>query len=164
MRFGFTHVLCVVFVTACVPEQQQTATRATVSPSEPAVAVDDQRLRAAAANLNSPEFQDADLERGELLSLACQACHSLDAGQPDLIGPNLFGLFGNPSASSDSFIYSEAMLSADLVWAPTLLDAWLKDPDEFLPGNNMIFAGYNSDIDRRDLIAFLLHKTNGIDW
>jgi cytochrome c len=164
MRFRFAYVLCVVFVTACVPGQEQIATRSTASLNEPAVAVDNQRSRAAAAYLNSPEFQDADVDRGELLSLVCQACHSLEAGQADLIGPNLYGLFGNSSASSDNFIYSEAMLSANIVWAPTVLDAWLKDPDEFLPGNNMIFAGYNSDIDRRDLIAFLLHKTSSIEW
>jgi cytochrome c len=163
MRCDFVSVLSFVLLTACGPEQQQVATTVSASPRELANAAGDQRSRAAAAYLSAPEFEDADLDRGALLSLACQACHSLETGQPDLIGPNLYDLFETSSANSDTFSYSEAMLSADLLWTPDVLDAWLTDPDEFLPGTNMVFAGYNSDIDRRDLIAFLLHKTSGLD-
>jgi len=99
------------------------------------------------------------LERGEVLSLACQACHPLTAGADAIIGPTLNGLFGRPSASVPDFAYSDALRQADLVWTPELLDAWLSNPAEFLPGNNMAFAGYRAPADRRDLIAFLLEAT-----
>ncbi len=102
---------------------------------------------------------EPDLARGEILSFACQACHTLGEGEGALLGPNLFGLFGRASARSGDFTYSDAMRAADIIWTPEALDAWLGNPDEFLPGNNMVFAGYSSAQDRRDLIAFLLHKT-----
>jgi cytochrome c len=97
-----------------------------------------------------------DLERGEVLS---QACHPLTAGADAIIGPTLNGLFGRPSASVPDFAYSDALRQANLVWTPELLDAWLSDPADFLPGNNMAFAGYRAPADRRDLIAFLLEAT-----
>jgi len=52
--------------------------------------------------------------------------------------------------------------SANLIWTPRALDTWLASPEDFLPGNDMAFAGYNSASDRHDLIAFLLHKTGGV--
>ncbi len=110
---------------------------------------------------DSTALAPADLMRGELLSLACQACHTLGAGQAHLLGPNLYGVFGQTSARKDDFEYSPALRSAELVWTPAALEAWLANPEEFLPGNNMVFAGYDSATDRRDLIAFLLHNTGG---
>jgi cytochrome c len=107
-----------------------------------------------------PEYASADIERGELLSLACQACHTLAANEPAMLGPNLHGIFGRVSATASDFQYSPALRAAGVVWTPRALDAWLADPSDFLPGNNMAFTGYNSAGDRRDLIAFLLHKTS----
>jgi cytochrome c len=102
-----------------------------------------------------------DLERGELLSFACQACHTLDAGGAHLIGPNLHGIFGRRAGTLPGFEYSAALRSADLVWTPEALDAWLADPSGFIEGNNMAFTGYQSVRDRRDLVAFLVHVTAG---
>ncbi len=130
--------LLLVSLCACSPSQEP----------ESAVAV--------LANTGEP-----DLSRGEILSLACQACHTLDEGQGNLLGPNLYGVFGRVSASSGDFAYSNALRAAQIVWTPEALDQWLGNPREFLPGNNMAFAGYSSAADRRDLIAFLLHKTGG---
>ena len=110
---------------------------------------------------DSTALAPADLMRGELLSLVCQACHTLGAGQAHLLGPNLYGVFGQTSATKEDFEYSPALRSAKLVWTPAALEAWLANPEEFLPGNNMVFAGYDSATDRRDLIAFLLHNTGG---
>ena len=116
----------------------------------------------AEAYLQEPRFADADIARGEILSLACQACPTLGAGQAHLLGPNLYGVFGRVSAGRDGFEYSQVLRSAELVWTPAALEAWLADPSAFLPGNNMVFAGYSSATDRRDLVAFLLHKTGGL--
>jgi cytochrome c len=106
-----------------------------------------------------PAYASADQSRGELLSLACQACHALDATASSPIGPGLHGIFGTVSASVEDFEYSSALRAAEIVWTPQALDAWLADPAEFLPGTTMAFSGYSSANDRRDLIAFLLHKT-----
>jgi len=107
-------------------------------------------VRAARDYLAEPKFSGADFERGELLSLACRACHTMAAGQQHNIGPNLYGIFGRQAAQAPGFVYSEALANSGLVWTPKALEAWLVAPAEFIVGNNMTFAGYRSATDRRD--------------
>ena len=113
----------------------------------------------AAGYLAEARFADADFERGELLSLACIVCHTLGPGEGHLIGPNLSGVFGRPVASAPDFAYSGALRGAGIVWTPAELDAWLARPDDFVPGNLMVFAGIHSVSDRSDLLAYLLRET-----
>lgn len=117
------------------------------------------QVNTASAYLEEPTYADADLARGELLSLACIACHSLRPGDAPIVGPNLGNLFGSPAASKPGFAYSAALVSSGLTWTPRALDAWLAAPATFVPGTSMVFAGYASPDDRRDLIAYLLHAT-----
>jgi cytochrome c len=105
---------------------------------------------------------DATSERGELLSLACQACHSLQRDGPHLVGPNLFGVFGRRAGTAPGYtLYSDAMLAADFVWTPGELDRWLADPAGFLAGTSMAFTGYQSADDRAALLAYLERVTAG---
>ena len=78
-----------------------------------------------------------------------------------MIGPSLHGMFGMAAGSSDTFDYSEALRDAGFIWTPRALDAWLKQPGRFLPGNRMVFAGVLDEGDRNDLIAYLLQATSG---
>ena len=142
------------------------ASNATVRDGGPA---DSQRTVAsgivgeAAENFSSSRFAAADLERGRILSLACQACHTLGADEDHNLGPNLYGMFGRPAAQLDGFEYSAALKASGIVWTPELLEVWLAEPEAFLPGNNMVFAGYGSETDRRDLLAWLLTATSGLE-
>ena len=110
--------------------------------------------------LSLPEYRDADPDYGLRLSMQCRACHSLDAGGPQLIGPNLHGFFGRPAGSVAGFPYSRAMRSVDFTWTPRALDAWLASPGDFLPGSSMSYAGLPNESDRRALIASLLRQTS----
>lgn len=109
--------------------------------------------------LEDAEYADADLERGELLSLACIACHTLEAGRDHVLGPNLSGVFGAAAAQKPGFEYSPALVNAGLVWTPRALDAWLAAPASFVPGTSMVFAGFADSEDRHNLIAYLLGAT-----
>jgi cytochrome c len=109
--------------------------------------------------LAEPEFAMADMERGELLALACAACHRFRADEGTLIGPHLQGVFGRRAASIDGFTYSAALRESGLVWTPRSLEAWLANPAGFVEGTTMAFTGYRSAEDRRDLIAYLLEAT-----
>ena len=109
--------------------------------------------------LAEARFANADFERGELLSYACIVCHTLGPGEGHLIGPNLSGIFGWPAASAPDFPYSDALRESGIVWTPAELDAWLARPDDFVPGNLMVFAGIYSVTDRTDLLAYLLRET-----
>ncbi len=159
-----------IFLIGCTPSPDSADTSSLTAPvgtaslsgSEAATGSVNGEIKTPAEYLREPQFADADRARGELLSLACQACHTLGEGQAELLGPNLFGVFGRVSAGMEDYEYSPVLRAADIVWTPAALDAWLANPDEFLPGNDMAFAGYSAATDRRDLIAFLLHKTGGL--
>jgi len=98
-------------------------------------------------------------QRGELLSYACQACHSLGQGGIHQVGPNLYGIFGRPAGSAEGFVYSSALLDSGIVWSPAELDRWLAEPAGFLPGTTMAFTGYQLAEDREVLIEFLVDAT-----
>jgi cytochrome c len=116
-------------------------------------------VKGAAEYLLEPELAGADMKRGQLLSLACAACHSLGAGEKTIVGPNLHDVFGRRAGAVEGFGYSLALRSSGLVWTPRALDAWLADPASFVVGTKMTFTGYRSAEDRRDLIAYLLRAT-----
>jgi len=116
-------------------------------------------IKTAAEYLLEPEVAAADAARGEILGLACAACHRFRADEGTLIGPNLHGVFGRPAASVEGFAYSPALKASGLVWTPRSLEAWLANPQGFVVGTTMAFTGYRSVEDRRDLIAYLLRAT-----
>jgi cytochrome c len=116
-------------------------------------------VRTAAQYLEEPRFAAADSARGELLGLACAACHPLAAGERALVGPSLHGVFGRRAGAVAGFAYSPALRQSGLVWTPVSLEAWLADPTGFVAGTTMAFSGYRSAEDRRDLIAYLLRAT-----
>jgi cytochrome c len=143
------------------PAAEPSAAGAASPPASPptAASFDVGEIKNAAEYLREPEFAAADFKRGQLLSLACAACHSFGAGEKTIIGPNLHGVFGRPAAAMEGFDYSLALRSSGLVWTPRALDAWLADPGSFVAGTKMTFTGYRSAEDRRDLIGYLLKAT-----
>lgn len=110
--------------------------------------------------LAQKSFVEADSRNGDRQAQVCKACHSLDKGGPNMIGPALYGFFGRGVGEQSGFDYSPVMANADFVWTPRALDAWLAQPAYFLPGNRMTFAGVLKQKDRDDLIAYLLQSTS----
>jgi cytochrome c len=136
------------------------AAREPAGAAAPSVAAFDVgEIKSAAEYLQDPAFASADVARGELLSLACAACHTFATGQKTLIGPNLHGVFGRPAGTVAGFDYSDGLRASGLVWTPRALEAWLADPARFVAGTKMAFSGYRSAEDRRHLIAYLLRAT-----
>lgn len=110
--------------------------------------------------LQYPGYAAADLEWGARLAMQCRACHSFEINGPQLLGPNLHGVFGRPAGSVRPYPYSSAMLKSDFIWTPRAVDAFLTQPFYFLPGSQMAFTGMAREKDRDALIAFLLHETD----
>ncbi|MBP2231238.1 c-type cytochrome [Azospirillum agricola] len=98
---------------------------------------------------------DGDAEAGQKVFNACKACHTIEAGGPNRVGPNLHGVVGRPVGSAAGFNYSPALKDGGFAWDEARLDGYLKDPKGSLPGNKMAFAGIKNDTQRADLVAFL---------
>lgn len=146
-----------LWLAACDAGVEPTATAGAATSA--AAAFDPGPVRSAAEYLQEPEFAAADVARGELLALACAACHKFRADEGTLIGPNLHGVFGRPAAAVAGFAYSPALRQSGLVWTPRAIEAWLENPAGFVVGTTMAFSGYRSAEDRRALIAYLLRAT-----
>ncbi|WP_088183365.1 c-type cytochrome [Sphingobium sp. Z007] len=98
----------------------------------------------------------ADLAAGEKVFAKCAACHTVNQGGANGIGPNLYGTVGEAIAVGKAgFAFSDALKSKGGNWSFDNLDAWLKSPREFAPGTKMTFAGLGNPADRANLIAWL---------
>ena len=128
-----------------------------------AATLGDQVVLTVEQYLAADAYAGADLANGERQARICKACHSLEKGGPNMIGPALFGFFGTKVGMRGGFEYSAVMRDADFIWTPEALNAWLAQPGRFLPGNRMTFAGVSRQQDRDDLIAYLLNVTSAAD-
>jgi cytochrome c len=99
-----------------------------------------------------------DPDKGKVAFEQCAACHSLgEAGDYD--GPTLKGIIGRKAGSLDDYRYSAAMKRSDVTWDAATLDKYITDPQAFIPGNRMAFAGIGDKAQRDDLIAYLTVAT-----
>ncbi|WP_428630511.1 c-type cytochrome [Sphingopyxis sp.] len=92
---------------------------------------------------------------GEQVFKRCVACHTIDKGGSNGIGPNLHGVVGRAVASHADFSYSGAMKAKGGVWDEAALDTYLKQPMMAVPETRMAFAGIPDDADRKALILYL---------
>ncbi|MGH8635041.1 MAG: c-type cytochrome [Burkholderiales bacterium] len=96
-----------------------------------------------------------DAQRGAKAYQNCVACHSLETGR-HFTGPSLANLFGRKAGTAPGFQrYSDALQRSGVIWDEKTLDAWLSEPDSFIPGNVMTFPGLKDETMRRDLIQYL---------
>ena len=73
-----------------------------------------------------------------------------------MTGPSLAGVWQRRAGSGEGFArYSEALKRSGAVWNEATLDAWLRNPAAFAPGNFMSVAGIADAGARSDLIAYL---------
>lgn len=100
----------------------------------------------------------ADVDNGKAVFEQCAACHSVD-GAGDLDGPTLKGIIGRKAGSLEDYRYSAAMKRSDVTWDAASLDKYVTDPQAFIPGNRMAFAGIPDQAQRDDLIAYLAVAT-----
>ncbi|MBO6781667.1 MAG: cytochrome c family protein [Alphaproteobacteria bacterium] len=102
--------------------------------------------------------QDADA--GEKLFERCVACHTVEQGGANRVGPNLWGVFGSAAGQRDTgFAASDALKKSGVVWTDETMSAYLERPRAFVPGTRMLFAGMKRADQRDDLIAYLKSVT-----
>lgn len=138
------------------PEADKAGSPAAGTPAAPAPSSEDMQTRISA--LPAP-YSEANYEAGRRVFAQCRSCHTLDEGAGNRVGPNLHGVFGREIGTAEGFNYSQPVQEADFVWDAERLDHWLQNPQTFLPGNRMAFAGVRDETQRRDLIAYLMVET-----
>ncbi|WP_428409856.1 c-type cytochrome [Hyphococcus sp.] len=94
-------------------------------------------------------------ERGRRYFNECAVCHTVKQGDAHRVGPNLFGIVGHEAGKQDGFAYSKALAEANIVWTEENLGAFIENPQAFLRGNRMAYAGQRDAQKRADLIAYL---------
>lgn len=128
--------------------------------SFPAEVMNASRAGIISAEMLALDEMTGDVQRGKKLFIQCRACHSLKEHEPHKVGPNLYAFINRKAATKDDFIYSEALISSDIIWSVENIDLWLEKPYEIVPGNKMVFSGMNKEKDRLDLIAYLHQETS----
>ena len=113
------------------------------------------RLYAAAvAMLIAQDAFAQDVTIGKALYEACTPCHGTGPASTEL-GPTLIGIVGRAAGAREDFRYSRALRSAKVVWDESTLDAFLADPQAFIAGTRMPFAGIPDKTERTNLISYL---------
>jgi cytochrome c len=144
-----------VVVAACGPS----STKSADAPSQPAAeAPSNAEMQARIATLAAP-YNEANYDAGRRVFAQCRSCHTIDADAGNRVGPNLHGVFGREIGTMEGFNYSQPVQAANFMWDAAQLDHWLQNPQSFLPGNRMAFAGVRDETQRRDLIAYLMVET-----
>ena len=85
----------------------------------------------------------------------CRTCHTVDKGGRHGIGPNLWGVAGQPAAQMAGFNYSPALKSSGLTWDTASLGRFLKEPLKTVRGTKMAYVGLRNEQQRAEVIAFL---------
>lgn len=105
----------------------------------------------------------ADVAAGEKLFAKCKACHTVDSGGANGIGPNLYATLGEGIATGKGgFAFSDALKSVGGSWGFDNMDAWLKSPKAFAAGTKMSFAGLGKAEDRANIIVYMNSKGSNL--
>ena len=137
-----------------------------VKPAKPGFEVVVAEKPAAGAAAATPDepieklLASADISKGENAAKKCAASHTFGKGEPNRVGPNLYGVVGRAKASVAGFNYSAAMKGKGGNWAIEELNTYLINPKAMVPGTTMSFAGLPRGSERADVIAYMNSKAD----
>jgi cytochrome c len=101
-------------------------------------------------------LQTADAGRGEQQFRKCAACHTIEQGGAQGLGPNLWANMGATIAHIPGFNYSDALRARSAeTWTWENMSEWLRSPRSFAPGTRMTFAGMSNPQERADLMLYM---------
>ena len=96
-----------------------------------------------------------DIANGEKIFKKCAACHSINKGGKNKIGPALYNVVGRVVGGVDDYKYSKALASYGKEWTFEELNGFLTKPSSYLKGTKMSYAGLRKEKDRASVIKYL---------
>ena len=129
------------------------------SPEQPGYFIDAPEDTGEAGEMSIAEaltMEGVDVAKGEAIFAKCVACHTINSGGANGIGPNLWGVMGSGIGKhAAGFAYSSALSGKGGSWDWDTMNEWLKSPRGFAPGTKMSFAGLSKVEDRAAVILYL---------
>ena len=96
-----------------------------------------------------------DVVSGKKIFKKCAACHSINKGGKNKIGPALYNVVGRTVGGVDNYKYSKALASYGKEWTFEELNGFLTKPSSYLKGTKMSYAGLRKEKDRASIIKYL---------
>ena len=96
-----------------------------------------------------------DSENGAVVFKKCAACHSINKGGKNKIGPALYNVVGRAVGGLDDYKYSKALASYGKEWTFEELNGFLQKPSSYIKGTKMSYAGLRKEKDRASVIKYL---------
>ena len=134
-------------------------------PEVPGYAVDVEQAVATSTETSSDDSEDkidisalmamGDLAHGEKVFKKCAACHSINKGGKNNIGPALYNVVGRKIGSISDYKYSKALSEYEKEWNFEELNGYLIKPAKWIKGTKMAFAGLRKEKDRASVIMYL---------
>lgn len=85
----------------------------------------------------------------------CTACHALEKGGANKVGPGLWNVVNAAKGHHEGYAYSKALLEKGGNWDYESLFHFLQSPKKYINGTKMGFAGFNKPEDVANVIAHL---------
>ena len=96
-----------------------------------------------------------DVEHGKKVFKKCAACHSINQGGKNKIGPKLWNVMFRPVGAVSDYKYSKALSGYKKTWSWEEMNGFLIKPSTWIKGNKMGFAGLKKEKDRASVILYL---------
>ena len=101
-----------------------------------------------------------DMAHGQKVFKKCSACHMIASDGKNMIGPNLWEVFGRKAGSVSDYKYSKAMVAYGKEWTFGEMNSYLIKPQAYIKGTKMAFAGLRKEKDRASVILYMNSKSS----
>jgi cytochrome c len=103
---------------------------------------------------------NANVDAGQRVSERCVACHDFTKTGQNPVGPDLYGVVERRRASLPGYVYSSALKATGGTWTLDALFEFLREPQVYLPGTKMSYAGVPDAQERVNLLAFMRRNSD----